>query len=225
MRILGITDIHGRIEFLKIISDELKEADLILVSGDITHFGGKEEALSVIKDIRNLNKKVFVVPGNCDYPEAQSFLTSEGINLHGKCVLYRDYVLAGVGGSLTCPGRTPYEHSEEKFRIYLENIKMEISQHLPLIFVSHQPPVDTVCDLVRNGMHVGSKSIRDFIIDTQPILCLTGHIHEGRGIDSIGNTVVVNPGPLHHEGYVMVALNRGVERLKLMKGRKIISGL
>ncbi len=60
--------------------------------------------------------------------------------------------------------------------------------------VSHQPPYDTINDQVSPGVHVGSNSIRKFIEEHQPLVCFSGHIHEGTGIDHIGNTAIVNPG-------------------------------
>ena len=46
MRIIGITDIHERTGYFNEISSDLKRADLVLIAGDITHFGGNEQAQS-----------------------------------------------------------------------------------------------------------------------------------------------------------------------------------
>lgn len=66
-------------------------------------------------------------------------------------------------------------------------------------FVFHSPPRDTACDQIRTGDHVGSRAIRRFIEKHQPPLVLCGHIHESPRMsssyrDSIGSSVVVNPG-------------------------------
>jgi len=225
MKVIGLTDIHGRADFLVEISYELKEADLVLVSGDITHFGRREDAYSVVQKIQNLNTRVFAVHGNCDYPEVGFYLEEAGLNLHRNCVPFEEHILAGIGGSLPCPGKTPNEHSEEEFNRYLEQLKKEIHPSPPLIFVSHQPPLDTICDFASSGFHVGSQSIRDFILEVQPLVCFTGHIHEGVGIDFIANTAVVNPGPLHFKGYTVLDIGDKIKDLKLMKGRKIVESL
>ncbi len=225
MKVIGLTDVHGRADFLVEISDELKEADLVLVSGDITHFGRREDAYSVVQEIKNLNTRVFAVPGNCDYPEASLYLEEAGLNLHRRCVPFEEHILAGIGGSLPCPGKTPNEHSEEEFNRYLEQLKKEIHPLPPLIFVSHQPPVGTICDFASSGFHVGSQSIRDFILEVQPLVCFTGHIHEGVGIDFITNTAVVNPGPLHFKGYTILDIEDKIKSLKLIRGRKIVESL
>jgi Icc-related predicted phosphoesterase len=38
-------------------------------------------------------------------------------------------------------------------------------------------------------------------------LCVTGHIHEAQGRDTIGDTVVVNPGMLSAGGWVTITVN------------------
>ncbi len=58
-------------------------------------------------------------------------------------------------------------------------------------------------DQVSPGVHVGSKVIRQFIERRQPLICFTGHIHEGIGIDHIGHTVVINAGPAGAGNYAL----------------------
>jgi len=40
--------------------------------------------------------------------------------------------------------------------------------------------------------HVGSKALREFIIETQPLLTSCGHIHEALGIDQPKNSTIIN---------------------------------
>ncbi|HUK64218.1 MAG TPA: metallophosphoesterase, partial [Dongiaceae bacterium] len=67
------------------------------------------------------------------------------------------------------------------------------------VFVSHGPPHGTRCDMIGAGAHVGSRALRRFVERFQPPLVLGGHIHESPRVsssyrDTIGRTVVVNPG-------------------------------
>jgi uncharacterized protein len=67
------------------------------------------------------------------------------------------------------------------------------------ILVTHAPPFDTRLDMIHSKDHVGSKAIRAIIEDKQPILVLSGHIHEsmqmtGSYHDLIGRTLCMNPG-------------------------------
>ena len=59
-------------------------------------------------------------------------------------------------------------------------------------------------DLASKGMHVGSGSVRSLVEEFQPLFCLCGHIHEGRGLDSIGDTQIINPGPFKEGWYAVI---------------------
>ena len=207
MIIVALADIHDNIKRLGGISHDLSAADVVLLVGDLTHFGGRDDASSVVRAVREYNGYILAVPGNCDYPGVDAYLTSTGINLHRKCITVDQIAFLGVGGSLPCPGRTPNEFTEGELRTFLAEASANLDPTMPTILVSHQPPSLTVTDLVQNGQHVGSESIRTFITQVQPIVCLTAHIHEGRGIDTIGKTQILNPGPLKEGGYAYVEVD------------------
>ncbi len=95
--------------------------------------------------------------------------------------------------------------------IYLKttsSIRDDLSQIAPVdgdwILVAHAPPGDTDLDMLPNVGHVGSRSVRDFILQRQPVLSFHGHIHESPGLTGrfwqrLGNTVAVNPGQREDE--------------------------
>ncbi len=67
------------------------------------------------------------------------------------------------------------------------------------IYIMHSPPFGTSLDMIAGGIHVGSRAIKAFIEEQQPLLTLHGHIHEapevsGKYFDRIGQTISVNPG-------------------------------
>ena len=67
------------------------------------------------------------------------------------------------------------------------------------IYVTHAPPYATELDVIYNGRHMGSRSLRKFIEHYNPPLTLHGHIHESHHMtneikDRIGVTVCINPG-------------------------------
>jgi Icc-related predicted phosphoesterase len=79
----------------------------------------------------------------------------------------------------------------------------------PFIFVSHSPPFNTPLDVIYNGNHVGSMSVRRFIEkwSEKGLLIATfhGHIHEspdrsGSIQTTIGNVLCFNPGQGNGEG-------------------------
>jgi uncharacterized protein len=214
MIIITLTDIHAHIAALSKLGNQLRSADLVLLGGDITHFGHKKEMAGMIGLIRSFNPSVYAVSGNCDYPDAEEFLMEENIGIHGLTREFQGHAFYGLSGSLPCPGKTPHEYSEEEFEVFLRDLAY--SPRLPQIMVSHQPPYDTINDQVSPGIHVGSKSIRKFIEERQPLICFTGHIHEGTGIDHIGNTVIVNPGPAGTGTYVLTEISDGqIKRLEV----------
>jgi hypothetical protein len=224
MNIIGITDLHGRVDCIERVGTALSGADLVLLSGDITHFGGEREARNVVEAVRGYNENVYAVPGNCDYPGVLEYLEGEGISLHRRALTFEDLVIAGVGGSLPCPGRTPGEFGDDVFEEFLAGLRKEIPAGKPLVFVSHQPASGTVCDLAGGRSHVGSRSIRSFIEDTGPIVCFSGHIHEAVGVDSIGVSRVVNPGPLKAESFALAVVTDRLERLEIVRGGKTVTG-
>jgi Icc-related predicted phosphoesterase len=225
MNIIGITDLHGRVDYLERMGTALSEADLVILSGDITHFGAEAEAKSVIDAVLRFNEKVYAVPGNCDYPGVLAYLESEGMSLHRRTVLFEGHVIAGVGGSLPCPGMTPNEFGEEEFEGFLKELEKCVPAGKPFVFVSHQPPRDTVCDLAGGRRHVGSLSIRSFMQKARPLVCFSGHIHEAVGIDSIGDSRVVNPGPLKTGSFALAAVSDRVERLEIVRGGITVTSL
>ncbi|MEO0184540.1 MAG: metallophosphoesterase [candidate division WOR-3 bacterium] len=192
MRILAISDIHGRINYDKKIIDIISDVDLIVISGDITNFGGSKDALTVLRSIREINENILAIPGNCDQFEVIDVLRSENINLHGEIREFGGVLFFGIGGSGHTPFKTPQEYSDEEIERILGNYKKRDGKQ---IFVSHAPPFNTKVDKTLLGIHVGSKQIREFIEKNQPDLCLCGHIHEARNTDKIEKTIIVNPGP------------------------------
>lgn len=193
MRIIALTDLHGKAPVISQLNEQLKKAHLVILCGDITHFGHEREMDTIMQQILQCNPHVLAVTGNCDYPAAENYLVERNLSLNARVKEFGDFQIMGLSGSLPCPGKTPQEYAEEEFEILLHTIILLPEK--PLILVSHQPPHGTLNDQVSPGFHVGSKSIRKFIEQHQPVICFTGHIHEGIAIDRIGETVIVNPGP------------------------------
>jgi uncharacterized protein len=213
MKIIAFGDIHmATAEAEKIPG--IKEADLVILNGDLTNYGGAREAKHVLEDIMKINPNVLAQFGNLDKPSVNDYLENLGINLHGQARLVQGMVcLIGVGGSNFTPFRTPSEFPEKEllrfagsaFQQGLDFTSLALPLHnrkIPRILISHVPPYNTKVDTLRNGRHVGSKAIRTIIEQYQPDVCITGHIHEAKGQDVIDNTPVYNHGMLRQGGYV-----------------------
>ena len=220
MKVIGITDVHGNTAGLHSIASLLSKADLVIISGDITHFGRAEHAEKVLTVVKGYNDNLLAVPGNCDHADVGNFLNDEEINLDGQSRRRGKYTFIGLGGSLPTPGgNTPNERTDEELAGLLLHAMKKVDPGSSLVLVSHQPPIDTSCD-VAGGMHVGSRAVRTFIENHGPMVCFTGHIHESSCIDSIGNTKIVNPGPLDDGCCSYVELTDGGSDVRILHGNE-----
>ena len=226
MRIIALGDIHMATGNCRAIP-RIEEADLIIVTGDITNYGGRLEAGDALRQIMTYNPNILALFGNLDTAEVNTYLEEQGINLHGQARLIKDRLcLVGVGGSNPTPFHTPSEFAEEQLQILVDSAHRQATKliaasnqdptiRIPTLLVSHPPPAQTAVDRLHNGRHVGSTSIRSYIEQTQPDICVCGHIHEGRGEDWIGATHVVNPGMLKQGGWVEITLQNSTLQASL----------
>jgi uncharacterized protein len=218
MKIIVFGDIHMASGMAQQIP-AIGSADLLVVNGDLTNYGGKQEARQVLDQLLALNPRVVAQFGNIDHPEINTYLEELGINLHGQArLVQRKVCLVGVGGSNPTPFRTPSEFSETELSALADQgfiqggefIALANSLHcrkIPILFISHAPPHNTLVDRLNNGRHVGSTAIRRAIEHYRPALCVCGHIHEAPGQDRLGDTPVVNPGTLSSGGWVTITVN------------------
>ncbi|HEY4784627.1 MAG TPA: metallophosphoesterase [Bacteroidales bacterium] len=209
MIITVLSDIHGNLEKLEKISDVLSQSDLVLMCGDITHFGREKEVQSIIRTILQFQSNILAVTGNCDYPEVEHFLAKEGISIHKRSAIFEGIGFVGFGGSLPCPGKTPNEFSEDEFGESLTVAYQSLYGSIPHLLVVHHPPFKTAADRAGNGTHVGSLSVRNVIETYQPLACFCGHIHESKGQSVINQSYVINPGPFKEGNYALVKIDEG----------------
>ena len=192
MRVKVFSDLHGR----SIPENKVKDADLIILAGDITNFGGKEQAKDIIEPLLEKDIKILAVPGNCDRWDVNSYLEERNISIFKKTIIIREVMIGGIGGGNISPFSTPQEYSEEEIEGFLQCIEEDFKRKNFLrILVTHVPPHNTKTDRLFLGRHVGSKAVRKFIEKYQPEIVVTGHIHESRGEDKIKNSRIFNPGP------------------------------
>lgn len=202
MRILLVSDLHGSFaaaERVGVKAGEV-EAELIVVAGDITHFGDVEDAEVILGKVAAEGLPVFFVSGNCDPTSLLSWRpdNSSIINLHGLSVEFGGRVFLGLGGAVGKIGTlTEFEESE------VEEILRKFSAPSPgFVMVSHVPPYGVEADYT-GVKHIGSRAVRRFVEERKPVLVMCGHAHEGRAVSRIGETIIVNAGPAKN-GYCAV---------------------
>lgn len=206
MTILALADIHGAYKMVeRILARETY--DMVVVSGDLTTNGTPSEARSALQAIASHGKPVVAVCGNMDPPELEETFEELGVSVNGRCITISGVGFFGVSASPPTTMNTPYEISEEEILERANTGWKNIAGCVHHVFVPHAPPIDTRLDVIRSGRHVGSRSVRECIEQHQPAVAICGHIHEARGIDAIGKTIVVNCGPAASGFYATIELD------------------
>jgi Icc-related predicted phosphoesterase len=167
--------------------------------------------------------KCYVTGGNDDPQDLLDVLEAAHsepvINCEEKIVLLEDtYPMANCGYSNPTPWQTPRETDEATLEQLLEKAVAGVEDFTSAIFNMHVPPYDCTLDdcpkldwstdpptpIVVAGVPqsapAGSTAVRKVVEKYQPLLLLTGHIHESRGLVKVGRTTVINPGSEYGEG-------------------------
>jgi Icc-related predicted phosphoesterase len=207
MKLLVLADIHGHVEHLSAIGTAAGTCNGIVIAGDITDFGGAEQAQFIISSLSAFGKPLLAVPGNCDLPKAADELKNSGISLQGHHIEIGGLQFVGAGGSLPSTAVEADETGEETFRRTLARSVSGLASTDNLVLVTHQPAWGVGLDRRDSGRHGGSRAVREFIEQYQPILAISGHIHEAYGIDQLGATMLLNPGSFRRGHYAVAEIN------------------
>ncbi len=214
MNILLVSDLHGEADRISRLRHEAEAADMLLIAGDITNFGGRAEAARVLETCSSLGLPLFLVHGNCDTAEAVRVIGAQEGALHLASRLFSGFRLAGIGGSLPGPVQTPSTLDEEDFEKELRELEIPRDE-TPLIFVSHQPPHGTCADKVMKIRHIGSTALARWSEEAEPLVHICGHIHESACVGRMGRTVLVNPGSFRDGRYAVVRIAGGKAEAEL----------
>lgn len=208
MKFLVVSDIHGNkavTGWINSIADR-EDVDCVLVLGDITDFGPDEVAEKILGPIR---KDVYAIPGNCDPLSLPETMSGFVMDMHGKTAVLDGFHFAGLGGSNPTIFNTPFELDEDTIYKKLKPISRE-----GMVLMVHAPPYG-INDMIPSGLNVGSSAILRIVKEFNPILVLSGHIHEDYGVKHISGTTFVNPGPAKDGMYAVVELDSGAVRAEL----------
>jgi len=208
MRLLIVSDIHGNTEAVEHLREEAESSDLILLAGDLTHFGGVEDAARVVELFRSANSHLKAVAGNCDNRDIEQYLAKEGLLLDQSPYLFSGVCFLGLSGALPGPVSTPYETSEEALARELAGGTRKPASPCTVL-VSHQPPFGSIADRAMKVKHVGSRSLRTWIESEHPGLVICGHIHESFGRKHLGESLILNPGALKEGRYATAGIDSG----------------
>jgi Icc-related predicted phosphoesterase len=201
MKVLFFVDTHGNSTKLRRLVEKSKNVDLLVCAGDFTIFEGETDA--VLHELNSIGKPVLIIHGNHETASSVEHACETLKNLH---FIHKNYYIAGDNSNLVFFGYggggfstrdEGFKRSSELFIQEFEKISKQNGKELKdykIVLVTHAPPFATKLDDL--GSHVGNQSITDFIIKHQPVLAVSGHIHETAGaIDKINATKLINPGP------------------------------
>lgn len=188
MKIALLSDIHG---FLPEIAKD--SVDLVLIAGDVCpdfkYISHQRRWLHLgfYHWLDNIPPSLFI-GGNHDFA-LDSLGSDRPEYLDNSFIKALDYMIYGFQYTI-CPGWA-FEKSDEKIQELLLTPPEKLD-----ILMCHNPPFLAGDRLAANnrqaGHHIGSNSIRDYIIKHSPKLAIFGHIHEGYGYYKINDTVCIN---------------------------------
>jgi Icc-related predicted phosphoesterase len=166
--------------------------------------------------------RCYVAPGNDDMFELDDLIrTSKHVQLaEGTVVeLDRHHEMISSGWSNPTPWNTYREEEDDALRVRFDAMLSLLKNPKNSVFNLHAPPYGSTLDDVpeltedltpklggRSLVPVGSRAVRDVIMEYQPLLGLHGHIHEGKGAVRLKKTLCINPGSMYEQGRLLGAV-------------------
>jgi uncharacterized protein len=205
MKLFAISDIHGATKPIDEAAPLIREADWVVIAGDITRTKTRAEAAEVIACLEQYSTHILAVHGNWDKLEVKDFLEEEGYCLHEEGRLLDGIGFFGIGGSSPTPLNTATEYTEKEIALALLAGYEQVHEASQIVLISHVPPRG-VRDRSFLGLRGGSHSVRAFLEEHPVNLCLCGHIHEAAGIERFHRTLVANCGSFKKGCYLSIEI-------------------
>jgi Icc-related predicted phosphoesterase len=174
--------------------------------------------------LRPTGVPLFLMLGNDDPDSLRALLDAApwGTHAEGRVVMLDDrHEMMSWGYSNITPWQSHREQTEEQLAASLRQIAAGLKDPERAVVNVHVPPFGTQLDdapvldadlrVVQvlgqvKFAAVGSTAVRDFLLETQPLLGLHGHVHESAGIRRLGRTIAINPGSDYATGSLHGAL-------------------
>jgi uncharacterized protein len=183
--------------------------------------------------------RFIVCPGNDDMFEVDKVIAGSDVVEVGeaKVLDFDGFSMVSMGWTNPTPWNTYREAPEEKLRGRIERMVEKSADLRRTIFNFHAPPFGSNLDdapaldenlkpvLGGRAMRpVGSRAVRESILEHQPLLSLHGHIHEGKGTQRMGKTLAVNPGSAYEEGVLQGAIIELDEKRGKIRNYQLVTG-
>ena len=183
-----MSDLHGHLP-------ELPDSDILIVAGDICpYWNHRAEYQEMWLNnefkawLQKANRPTFACWGNHDFVGELGWPLDRVVeNALLREVHYTRSGLTFFGFPWVLRfGQWAFGCEESDIERRLQHVEADV-------LLSHGPPFGA-CD---GGL--GSTALRNWIEAKQPKLVVCGHIHYGRGLDKIGNTVILNAAMLNDQ--------------------------
>ena len=206
MKILILSDLHAHNDVLDKMDDVFAKSDAVLFAGDFAACFKPETGKEALLQLCKKHDTIFAVLGNCDNEDFLEDLEEQDVCVEKTLVYHEGLAFAGAGGGTYFTGKTEFEREEQDiiadFNIVKNCVEETGDKSLwkNLILICHNPPKGKTVDAVNENLHAGSELFAKYIEENQPLAVVCGHIHEGVGMEKIGETLVINPGSLGEAG-------------------------
>jgi Icc-related predicted phosphoesterase len=157
--------------------------------------------------------QMYMAPGNDDWFVIDDMIDNAKL-VHPcdkRVVVIDNHEMITSSASNPTPWDTPREMSEADLETHLRGLVGLVKNQELAIYNFHVPPYGYSLDLcpkldenltmaADEKIHAGSLGAKRVIEEYQPLLGLHGHIHESRGAQKAGRTLLINPGSEYSEG-------------------------
>jgi len=204
MKLVLISDTHNRHKHLtsKGMGDILPEGDILIHSGDLTGVGDKVEVLNVLKWFKEVASRytygIVFIAGNhdrCfdpkfnqeDKTKKPKWLEEEINNLPSNIDYLENSDVTINGLKIWGSPVTPWFHGDSwAFNEHrgpdIWNVWDKIPNDADVI-VTHGPVAYKLDYIPSQNVYVGCEELRNAVTRVNPIMHVSGHIHEGYGYE------------------------------------------
>jgi len=184
------SDIHGHKKGLAYVREQVTEhkPDLVLIAGDATDYS---DPASTFDLLQGLNVEIFLVPGNMDrFAGVDNY--SNITNIHISREERHGIGFVGFGAV----------HMAD---LDLVELLRPIAKENDVLLTHF--PAKGYNDRSHSGSQAGSGEIARAIVELNPRMLISGHIHESPGIVQERGRYYINPGPAYERRGVLITFN------------------
>jgi Icc-related predicted phosphoesterase len=183
----------------------LPKADVLIHAGDCTNIGLERDLRGFIywfQNLKGFDAKIFIA-GNHDWcferkePWLYQLINDENLS-QSDCYYLEDNFMTIEDPKFSRPIKIYGTPWQPDFCNWAFNVpRDQLYKHwekIPLdtdILISHGPPQE-IGDMNLKGESCGCSSLRLYVEKIKPVLCISGHIHEGYSTNIIGDTTFIN---------------------------------